>query len=355
MKPRAHRLAWFSLVASILACSAPKESAKVECRRAAIIGGSERAEYVALAASQEGAIARLTITGADVPEALCTSVVVAPRTALTARHCVSAAESTLSLHFELEAGARVVPVATEHHPSLDLALLTWTDEDEAIDAVRAISVDLEYSAEEGDLVQIGGYGVTENGELGVLRYATERIVESSEHSFRVSADHRAGACFGDSGGPALSRESDGSVRLVGVLSQGASGCVGTDEYTRLNGVRDWLAERGVVPGPADELADCAFVGRAGRCFGRSVLSCNGDSPRIDRCEDGTRCGYDAAAGTFACVSPPDDSCEGVSDLGSCEGDDRLSCEDGVIVSSPCGACGATCRASVRDGRAICTE
>lgn len=342
------------LIAATLACSAGS-SPDVQCVSAAIVGGSERAEYVALADSQEDAMARLTITGFGVPDAWCTAVVVAPRTALTAGHCVQVNEGTYTLHFELATGARAVSVAAEPHSSLDLALLTWTDEDAALDAVHAIPVDLEYRSAEGELVQIGGYGVTERGELGALSYATERITESGEEWFRVSAEHRAGACYGDSGGPALSRTSDGSVRVVGILSLGSAGCADTDRYVRLRGVGDWLAERGVVPGPALSLADCRFVGSAGRCFGGSVLSCSdGVSPRIARCEDGTRCGFDAAAGTFGCVSPAGDSCDGVSDLGSCERGNRLRCEGGAVVSSPCGACGATCRSSVRDGRAICS-
>jgi hypothetical protein len=364
MRERApRRFACVSLLVSCtLNCSASRETAEVDCRRAAIVGGSERAEYIALASSQENAIVRLTIvddTGALEGEGSCTAVVVAPRTALTALHCIPSEASTLSLHFRSQrGGTSVVSVAAELHSSLDLAVLTWEgkDEDDPLAAIRPISVDLSYPSDEGDLVQIAGYGVTEHGELGVLRFATERIVEFSADSFRVSADHRAGACYGDSGGPALSRASDGSVRVVGILSFGASGCADTDQYTRLNGVGSWLAAYGVVPGPAEELADCQFVGPEGRCFANSVLSCpDGVSPRIDRCGDGMRCGFDAAAHTFGCVSPDRDSCDGVGDLGSCEGDDRLRCEEGAIVAAPCAACGATCRASVRDGRAICTE
>jgi hypothetical protein len=345
------------IVSCTLSCSSPKEGSNVECRRSAIFGGTEHAEYVALASSQERAIARLSITDeASTTEALCTAVVVAPGTALTAAHCVVSSGSTLSLHLDSEGGARVVNATAELHSSLDLALLTWPAEDDSFAAISPISVDLDYPSDEGELVQIAGYGVTELGELGVLRFATERIVDSGAESFRVSADHRAGACDGDSGGPALSRATDGSVRVVGILSLGASGCADTDQYTRLSAVGDWLAEYGVVPGPAEELADCQFVGSAGRCFANAVLSCaDGVSPRVERCEAGMSCGFDAAAGTFGCVAKARDSCDGVGDLGSCEGDDRLRCEDGAIVSAPCGQCGATCRASVRDGRAICSE
>jgi Trypsin len=354
MKLSAQRglVSFLLLVPCALSCAAPEVSPTLECRSAAIVGGSEHAQYVALASSQQGAIAQLTLEG----DGACTAVVVRARTALTARHCVPSAASTVSLRFYSGDGVtRTVSATAELHPSLDLALLTWATEDATLDALRPISVDLNYHSGEGELVQLAGYGFTEDGQLGVLRFATERIVESADASFRVSGGHRAGACYGDSGGPALSRASDGSVRVVGVLSQGASGCADTDQYTRLNGVGDWLAEHGVVPGPAEELADCQFVGQEGRCFEGSVLSCpDGVTTRIDRCKAGTRCGFDAAAGAFGCVPPSDDSCDGVSDLGSCEGDERLRCEGGTIVSAPCGECGATCQVSVRDGRAICT-
>lgn len=335
-----------------LNCSAPVENSAVECRSSGIVGGSERAEFVALAGVQQAAIAQLTIAGGG----SCTAVVIAARKALTASHCVPSPESALTLQFDSGTDVpRVVNVSAEPHSTLDLALLTWEVEDERLDWIRPISIDLDFPSDEGDLVQMAGYGFTEDGELGLLRFATERIVESKDATFLVSGNHRSGACFGDSGGPALSRTSDGSVRVVGILSSGASGCADTDEYTRLDELGGWFAERGVAPGPAEELADCGLVGSEGRCFGGSVLSClDGESPRIERCPVGTLCGFDASAGAFGCVSREMDSCDGLGDLGACEGDERLRCEGGVIVSAPCMACGATCQTSVRSGRAICT-
>ena len=145
MRARAQGLlaCFLVLVPYSVACSAPDESPEVECRSSAIVGGTEYAEYVALATAQEDAIVRLTIAAAaDTPEALCTAVIVAPRAALTAAHCVSGT-GMLSLHVDADGGeAHAVSVAAVH-PSLDLAVLTWDFEDAALDAVRPIPVDLE--------------------------------------------------------------------------------------------------------------------------------------------------------------------------------------------------------------------
>src|SRR5690606_9940398 len=103
-----------------------------------------------------------------------------------------------------------------------------------------------------------------------------------------------------------------------------------------------------------ELADCQLVPAEGRCFERSVLFCSdGGSARIERCEPGTQCGFDLARESFRCIPPSEDACEGVGDLGVCDGDDQLRCENGQVVRAPCGACGVRCRVSVRDGSAIC--
>lgn len=208
---------WLASVSLLMsctqACSAPEESSAVDCRAAAIIGGSEYAEYVALASSQEHAIVRLTFADeAGTAEALCTAVIVAQGAALTALHCVPPEASTPLLHIDSDTGdAAVFSVAAERHSSLDLALLIWDVEDAALHPSHSGG----YPSGESDLVQIAGYGLTEYGELGVLRFATERIVESGDDSFRVSADHRAGSCYGDSGGPALSRAATAACGSLG--------------------------------------------------------------------------------------------------------------------------------------------
>jgi hypothetical protein len=339
------------------ACARTEETPNVECRSAAIVGGSERAEYLAIARAQESAIARLSIAGTKEGDASCSAVLVAPGVALTAAHCVPVEATALQLSFTVSGRASSADIALENvarHPELDLAVLGFPEDSTALSGVRPISIGLEYPSAPGALVQLGGHGLTENGLLEGLRFATERIVESSPDAFVVSADGRAGACDGDSGGPALSRDGDGSVRVVGVLSAGSASCTGTDRYVRLNGAGAWLAEHGVIPAPAEELADCALIGTEGRCFEGAVLSCPGGlSARVERCEGGARCGFDA--GMFRCVPPALDACEGIGDLGACDGDDRLRCEGGSVTVAPCGACGATCENSVRDGRAICTR
>jgi secreted trypsin-like serine protease len=57
-------------------------------------------------------------------------------------------------------------------------------------------------------------------------------------------------CFGDSGGPLLAPVADGSLRLVGITSwtPSAAPCAGWAVFTRIAGVRDWIAS---VPQDSD--------------------------------------------------------------------------------------------------------
>jgi hypothetical protein len=284
----------------------------------------------------------------------CSGVLVAPTVILTAGHCVPDDPTQLVVQFgatDEAPVARIGVVSGLPHEQLDLALL-WLDRD-ASDVASPLPIDVDLDFGVGDLAQIAGFGRTETGLLGTKQFAVTRVQRRNAKSFRTFADRRAAPCGGDSGGPALMRNSSAAVVVVGVLSKGTASCADDDTYVATNAARDWL---GSNLGDVDEgvpLADCAMVGRAGRCFDDVALFCDGGTVRVDPCGAGTACGFDANADGFRCVPPAQDPCGGLGDLGRCDGEDVLRCPAGEPQRLTCAACGASCQLSVQSGAAFC--
>jgi hypothetical protein len=172
----------------------------------------------------------------------------------------------------------------------------------------------------------------------------------------VSAGGRAGACFGDSGGPLLVRGDDGHARVLGVLSSGAAGCFGRDTYARVDRLWEWLA--GASGAPVHEHREQAGLGYAalgtrGRCFDGRAVWTEQHSLRARHCPPGEPCGWSDKADGYRCVKAGA-ACAGVSDLGQCEEKSAVRCVRGRIEQNPCGACGFSCAHSPQTGAAICT-
>jgi len=342
------------------ACDGGTLSAEVECTRAPITGGTARAEFAAIDPLQELAICQIQAGNRSTGNvAYCSGTLVSARKVLTAAHCIPGQTTDVVAVFGADAmtsTAHVLVARTVVHESLDLALLEL--EPSALELVGAlpIPVDFEGAAGVGSLAQIAGFGFTERAGFGARKFAVVRVKGVEPTAFTVYAERRAAACDGDSGGPALVRDSNGRVVVAGVLSTGAASCGHLDSYVDVAEAVDWLESNGVsrsAEGPI--LADCAFIEQEGRCFGDLALWCEGQTARTQKCETGTSCGFDNRSGTFRCVPRADDSCSGVSDRGRCDGDNRIRCIDGQLIVNPCGQCNAICQFSVRNGKAICNS
>ena len=160
-----------------------------------------------------------------------------------------------------------------------------------------------------------------------------------------------GLCGGDSGGPVMVIADDGTTRLVGDLTGGDPSCVGVDNYTRIDNVRDWI-ESTTGPLPEPGAAGCGDVTSEGACRDGAAVWCEGTTVRTQACTAGQTCGFDTGAGGYRCVAA--DPCVGLDAVGRCDGNVATWCDGGVIRRRDCGACGQTCAASVPEwGGAYC--
>lgn len=224
------------------ACSAPEAAPCLEPVTQAVYEGAADLPDVAPGlASNVGAFIVDSPDGK--PHAkLCTAIRIAPGRALTAGHCVRAlAADRAQLQFGV-ASVRASSCARrrgvtryEAHPSLDLALLFFEDFSAAEPPTLASSLPTLASE-----VALAGYGLTEDGTVGALRWSRANVIRVTASVIEVDAAGRAGACVGDSGGPLWIDVPGAGITLLGVLARGSPTCTETDEYVPASAVRPWL-------------------------------------------------------------------------------------------------------------------
>lgn len=202
-------------------------------------------------APDDDAVFYLALSASNDAGTSCSAALIAPRTLLTAAHCVDPAVfgaqrlRILATNAPIADGGTFVAIDTVLlHPSWnaarldnDLALLLLPEE--------ASAQPLKWNARnvvnrDGLEVRAIGYGRTETDGTGERRTANLRVQEVTPATIRIGDLIESGICFGDSGGPSLLDDT-----IVGIHSAARSSACNDGFDARVDiaapFIRSWLA------------------------------------------------------------------------------------------------------------------
>ncbi len=212
------------------ACVAPPTEAETAERATLALRDAEPSEDDAVVA-----LVRAPVACGRVPALHCTGTVVAPRAVLTAAHCVlgsSLPRLWVAAGAELAARARFHEVVELlAHPGYDaatkvndvaLVLLAEPILDVAPLPLGGKALD---SSDVGRRLRVVGYGHPGDDPIDGVRRRGTTVVSSADAQWIETNPGPSLPCDGDSGGPLLARNADGTERVVGVTSWGDPACL----------------------------------------------------------------------------------------------------------------------------------
>jgi len=269
----------------------------VTTSEAAIVGGT-------LASGDPAVVALVVNAGGGRYEEYCTGTLIAPRTVLTAAHCIEAYGAgnfyVVGVGSTVAGLTKVVSVAQQiAHPSYrggawDFGVLRLAQPVVGVTPIPMNEAPMTSSLV-GRPIRHVGFGITNpatQGGSGVKREVTYNLRQVLQYTVESGATGKQ-TCQGDSGGPAfMVLPGESSEKLVGVVSYGDQDCAYEGYDGRVDVVAPWVrtqmaaweqptcaTDGACVPGctPVDQ--DCACVAD-GRCTADCAdLSKDPDCPR----------------------------------------------------------------------------
>lgn len=272
---------------------------------------------------------------------MCTGVLVNRETLVTAAHCGAVIGSVVNVVGDGKSIGRIAS-GIERHPELDLVLLHLNKR--VAQSVSFFAM-LEAAGSEGLVgrsADIAGRGLDGTSpKAGDLLFASVLIEKADDNIILVRGNiDGTGACFGDSGGPLLDRDSLGRVRLLGLLYEGSTTCTGVDSFVPASSIAKWLQELNV---PFEQPSkSCAGLSAGGFCANEEAVTCDEGNVKAERCAEDEVCTWNFPKRSQGCVARSEDPCAGQTEGGSCSGKILTRCVMGVRTSTDCGACSLSC-------------